>query len=122
MTRNELVHEGDYTASRRVQNAGKYFFLQLAKDVIDELNSKKFGSRIFARRSLILYGFITGENGIWDLDQLTLELQKFMQSNLPYFNGQDPSTWDIEGEVKNIDPTKMQRKYGAYLLLLNFKN
>ncbi len=35
---------------------------------------------------------IPGEKGVWELGQLTDELQQVVQSNLPYFNGQKPTT------------------------------
>ena len=68
------------------------FFLQPAKEVVDELNYKTIGNLTLAKESLSMCGLIPDENGTWELSQLTLELRTIVQSNLAYFNRQDPST------------------------------
>ena len=90
--RNELVRAGEFTSTGRIRNPGKYFFLQLVKEVVDELNSRTIGNLTLDKKSLIICGLIPGENGTWELSQLTPKLRRIVQSNLPYFNEQDPGT------------------------------
>ena len=86
--RNELVQEKEFTSTGR----GKYSFLQLVKEVVDELNSRTIGDINLARKSLILCGSIPDEDGVWKLEQLTPELRNIAESNIAYFHDQDPST------------------------------
>ena len=45
--RNELVQASEYTSKGRICNPGKYFFLKLIKEVVDELNSRTIGNFIW---------------------------------------------------------------------------
>ena len=67
--RNEQVQESELTPTGRIRNPGKYFFLQLVKEVVDELNSRTVGNITLARKSLILFGLIPDEDGMWKLEQ-----------------------------------------------------
>ena len=90
--RNELVLASEFTSTGRISNPGKYLFLQLIKEVVDELNSRTVGNITLARKSLIMCGLIPADHGVWKLDQLTPELRNIAESNMAYFHGQDPST------------------------------
>ena len=87
-----LVQESDLTSLGCIRNPGKYFFLQLVKEVVDELNSRTIGNITLARKSLIMCGLIPDEDGVWKLEQLTPELRNIAESNIAYFHVQDPST------------------------------
>ncbi len=90
--RNEKVQEGEFTSAGRVRNPGKYFFLKLVKEVVDEFNERTIGNISFSRKSLMMCGLISGENGVWEVGQLTDELQQVVKSYVQYFNGQELST------------------------------
>ena len=64
--RNELVEADEFTSTGCIRDPGKYFFLQLVKEVVDELNSRTIGKLTLARKSSIMCGFIPSENGVWD--------------------------------------------------------
>ena len=85
--RNELVKAGELTSAGRIRNPGKHFFLKMVKEDVDELNSGTIGNLTLVRKSLIMCRLIPGENGTWELSQLTPELTKITESNLAYFNG-----------------------------------
>lgn len=89
--RNELVCEGEYTNTGRVRNPGKYFFLRLVKEIVDELNGRTEHGMSLARRSLMICGLIPGLNGVWSVQQLTPKLREIVENNMEYFEGQDPN-------------------------------
>lgn len=60
---NELVETGEFTSTGCIRNHGKYFFLQLLKEVVDELNSRTIENLTFDRKSLNMCGSIPGEIG-----------------------------------------------------------
>ncbi len=62
------------------------------KEVVDDLNERTIRNISLSRKSLMMCDLIPGEKGVWELGQLTDELQQVVQSNLPYFNGQKPTT------------------------------
>ena len=42
--RNKIVEAGEFSSTGRICNPGKYFILQLVKEVVDELNSRTIGN------------------------------------------------------------------------------
>ena len=91
-TRNELVKERQLTNSGRVANPGKCFYLNLVKEIVDELNSRTIGNCSIVQQSMIKCRLIPNLSGNWEKSQLTDQLQDIVQNNLDYFNGQDPTT------------------------------
>ena len=90
--RNELAQESEFTSPVRIYNPGKYFFLQLVKEDVDELNCITIGNIPLPRNSLTTCGLIPDEDEVCKLEQLTPELRNMVESNMAYFHGQDPST------------------------------
>ena len=60
--RNKLVEPGELTSTGRIRNPGKYFFQQLVKEVVDELNCRTIGNLTLDIKSRIICGLIIGEN------------------------------------------------------------
>lgn len=90
--RNELVAAAEYTGSGRVPNPGKHYYLKLVRDVVEDLNSRTHNGMSLAKSSLVMCGLIPGPTGVWSVEQLTPELREIVNSNLPYFEGQDPNS------------------------------
>ena len=90
--RNELVQQGEFTTSGRVRNPGKYFYLKLVKEVVDELNNRTIDNCSLARMSMIACGSIPNISGIWHVEQLSDELRGIVENNTEYFNGLDPES------------------------------
>lgn len=89
--RAELIPIGAYTSTGRITNPGKHFYLQLVKDVVDDLNQRVSPRGLsLARESLIHTGLAPDADGIWKISQLTSELQAIVQENIEHFNGLNP--------------------------------
>ncbi len=65
--RNELVEASEFISTERVRNPGKYFFLNLVKEVVEELNERTIGNISLSKKSLMTCSLISGENsaGKW---------------------------------------------------------
>lgn len=87
----ERARNGEFTDTGRIVNPGKHFMLELVKQVIDRLNDRVIDGISLARRSMIMCGLLPDVTGTWTVTQLTSELQKIVNENLPYFDGQDPN-------------------------------
>jgi len=90
LKRAQLMRNGDYTATGRLRNPGKHYYLRLVKETIDELNARTIGGISVARKSMIVCGLCKDIDGIWKREQLTSELQQIVADNLEYFNGALP--------------------------------
>ena len=90
--RNELVQARLFTNSGRVANPGKYFYLNLVTEIVDDLNNRTIGNCSIARKSMIKCGLIYNTSGTWEISQLTDQLQDIVQNNLSNFNGRNPTT------------------------------
>jgi len=87
----ELCITEVYTAQGRISNPGKHFYLQLVKDVIDDLNERTTDRGIsLARESLICTGLAPDIDGVWKISQLTKELQSMVNAHMDCFNGLNP--------------------------------
>ncbi len=80
-----------YTSTGRLTNPGKYYYLTLVKDCVDELNARMSGDISIARKSMIMCGLIPDVDGAWRVEQLTKNLQEIVNQKMNYFNGLHPS-------------------------------
>ncbi len=88
--RDELVQQGEFTTSGTVRNRGKYFYLELFKEVGDELNNRTINSCGLARMSMIDRGLIPNTSGIWHIEKLSEEIWDIVENHMEYYNGLDP--------------------------------
>lgn len=71
--RADAVVAGIFTSTGRIPNPGKHFYLEIIRDVVDEINSRVDLSTGIseARRALMVCGMIPSIDGIWKVEQLT---------------------------------------------------
>lgn len=89
--RNDLIKEAQYTYTG-LCNPGKYYCLSLVKDLVRHLNPKSENGIGIARKSLISCELVPVMDGVWYIRQLTPQLRRIVQSNMPYLDGQNPNT------------------------------
>ena len=81
---------GDGQWSGKLINPGKRFFLQLAVDSVEDVNSQVCINGIsYARKAMIRCGLALDIDGTWRIDQLFRHLQEIIARYQQYFDGQE---------------------------------
>ena len=81
---------GDSQWSGKLINLGKRFFLQLAVDSVEDVNSQVCINGIsYARKAMIRCGLALDIDGTWRIDQLFPHVQEIITRHQQYFDGQE---------------------------------
>lgn len=88
--RADAVIAGIFTSTGRIPNPGKHFYLEMVRDVVDEINSRIDAGMSESRRALIMCGMVPSSDGVWEIEQLTPELQSIVHEFPTYFDGAVP--------------------------------
>ena len=84
----ELLNNESYTASGKLKNSGKKFFLQLAAKCVRRVNGMRDKNGItFARKAMIRCGLSKNVNGLWEKAHLYPHLQEIMNKYPSEVNG-----------------------------------
>ena len=76
--------------SGKLTNSRKRFFLQLAADIVEDVNREVDCDNIsYARKAMIRCGLALGLDGSWNEGQLFPHLQDIIAKHLQYFEGQE---------------------------------
>jgi len=91
--------------SGKLPNPGKKFFLQLAADVIKEVNQQRDKDGIlYTRKAMIRCGMACNLNGIWEECQLFPHLQSIISKYRENFEGKSVAdSLEIDGAVTETD-------------------
>lgn len=74
-------------SSGKIQNPGKYYFLQLAVRFIRELNEHRDPDGInFSIKTILSTGLALNVNGQWKVQQLTPKLKRIVQKHKNVFD------------------------------------
>lgn len=85
-------------SSELIQNPGKRFFLRLAAGSLRDVNQQQDENWLtYARKLMIMTGSALNINGLWQVTQLTSELQKIVKINKELFESV-PNVVFIDGQ------------------------
>ena len=83
----DMISQGLWKDSAgKVHNPGKSYFLQLAARCVRDVNRERDEDGIsFARKAMIITGLALNTNGLWEVRQLTPELQRIVHKHKQIF-------------------------------------
>ena len=82
--RNNACIKNQFTQTGRVMNPGKHSILLLIQQSISNLNERMCGNINVPTKSMILSGMIPNSDGLWNVSQLTPELQTIVHDNMVF--------------------------------------
>ena len=75
--------------SGATKNPGKRFFLKLAANAVQEVNSCRDSQGLtYVRKAMIRCGLSLDVTGQWHIEQLNPDLQNIIQNHRNYFDGE----------------------------------
>ncbi|KAL0219723.1 hypothetical protein P9112_005376 [Eukaryota sp. TZLM1-RC] len=81
--------------SGKLPNPGKQFFLDLAKETVEKINSKTNNDGIsYARAAMIRCDLGVNDENQWSVSQLSPELQRIVAKYSSNFQGEKPEHFD----------------------------
>lgn len=83
--RTQLCLNESDASTVRLSNHGNPYFMHFVKECIDELNELTNSGKRMTRRSMVIFGLIPYEDGMWKFDQLSSEFQFIINENMPTF-------------------------------------
>lgn len=101
----------------KIKNPGSEFFLHLAAEMVNSVDERRDkDSVLFKRMAMIRCGTALNLNGIWELPQLSPELQKVLDKYCGKFKGEcvhmkhelGGRETDTDDETSLIEPTTVK--------------